>query len=48
MGTNIDLKKKFQEYFYELEGFSLRAERFFDEFKFESAQEQKITQVWIE
>ena len=47
MGTNIDLKKKFQEYFYELEGFSLRSERFFDEFKFESAQEQKIIK-WLE
>ena len=47
MGTNIDLKKKFREYFYELEGFSLRSERFFDEFKFESVQEQKIIK-WLE
>lgn len=29
MGYNIDLRKKFREYFNELEGYGLRSERFY-------------------
>lgn len=31
MGTRCDLDEKFDEYFHELEGFSLRCERFFSD-----------------
>jgi hypothetical protein len=30
--NNIDLKKEFEEYFHELEGFTLRSERFYNSF----------------
>lgn len=47
ISINMDneLKKLFDEYFYEREGFSLRAERFFDDC---DAQDHAVLRKWLE
>ena len=47
MGYNIDLRKKFQDYFNELEGFGLRSERFHEEFESGIMRERRIIE-WLE
>jgi hypothetical protein len=34
MSKVLDLQEKFEEFFYENEGFSLRAERFYDDYEY--------------
>lgn len=45
MGVNIDLNAKFLEYFNEIEGFSLRGERFYSEF--ESGMSKESVLEWL-
>ena len=47
MGYNIDLRKKFKDYFNELEGFGLRSERFYTEFEAGIMREKRILE-WLE
>lgn len=47
MGTNIDLKQEFKNYFDELEGFALRSERFYAEFESGVMREKRIIK-WLE
>jgi hypothetical protein len=47
MSQNINLKQKFQEYFNEQESFSLRSERFFEEYSSGQMNQQRMMQ-WLE
>jgi hypothetical protein len=47
MGTNINLKQEFRNYFDGLEGFALRSERFYDEFESGVMREKRILE-WLE
>lgn len=47
MGQVCDLNKKFEDFFYELEGFSLRAERFWDDFSNMTPNERKRAEQWL-
>ncbi len=48
--NNIDLKKEFEEYFHELEGFTLRSERFYNSFSEFSNKTALATsmKLWLE
>lgn len=46
MGANIDLNAKFLEYFNEIEGFSLRGERFYSEFESGSMSKESVLE-WL-
>jgi hypothetical protein len=46
MNQNIDINKKFLEYFNELEGFELRSERFYSECESGVMREKRILE-WI-
>ena len=47
MSWNINLKQEFQEYFNEQESFSLRSERFFEEYSSGQMNQQRMMQ-WLE
>lgn len=49
MGEVVDLKEKFKEYFNEVEGFSLRSERFFEDLRAadNEALAERMT-AWLE
>ena len=47
--NNIDLKKEFEEYFHELEGFGLRSERFYADIESQRHKEDyEVMTEWLE